>query len=276
LNLSPDHLDRHASFAEYGAAKARIFANQTENDWAVINADDPQTLALARGARARTIRLSVEDSIDEGIVVRGGAIREVRTGHDMPLIPLSSIRLIGRHLLTDVMAATAVARLAGVAGEAMVQAVESFSGLEHALEPVAVINGIRFVNDSKATNIEAATRAIESFPAGLVAIIGGRFKGGDFRLLREPLQSRQATVVAIGEAAALVRDALDGFVPVHTASDLAAAVRHSYALAQPGNTVVLAPACASFDMFRDYAERGDTFKQEVRKLAEEISKTREQ
>ena len=243
LNLSSDHLDRHGSMESYAAAKARIFANQTPQDWAVINADDPQTLALARAGRAQKVFFSA----------------------GTPLVPLSSIRLIGRHLVADVMAAATVAQIAGVPRDAMVRAVESFTGLEHALEPVAVINGVRFINDSKATNVEAAQRAIESFDRGLVVIMGGRFKSGDFSLLREPLRSRSAKVVAIGEAAPLIERALEGAVAVERAATLEAAVKHAYGLARTEDreaarvegrrrleaVVLLAPACASFDMFRD-------------------------
>jgi UDP-N-acetylmuramoylalanine--D-glutamate ligase len=276
LNLSPDHLDRHATFAEYARAKARIFSNQTESDWAVINADDPQALELAQETRAGRLLFSPEGRIAEGVVIQSGAIADTRAGYQTPLVPLTSIRLIGRHLVADVMAAAAVARLAGISPDAMTSAVESFSGLEHALEPVTTISGVRFVNDSKATNVDAARRAIESFDTGLVAIIGGRFKGGDLSLLVEPLRSRKATVVAIGEAQPLIQSALEGVVPVHAASNMSAAVRQAFTLAPVGGTVLLSPACASFDMFRDYAERGHMFKQEVKKLAEEASATREQ
>jgi UDP-N-acetylmuramoylalanine--D-glutamate ligase len=206
-----------------------------------------------------------------------------------PLLPLTSKRLNGRHLVADVMAAATVAQIAGVPQEAMVRAVESFTGLEHALEPVAVVNGVRFINDSKATNVEAAQRAIESFDRGLVVIMGGRFKSGDFSLLREPLRSRSAKVVAIGEAAPLIERALEGAVTVERAATLEAAVKDAYGLARTevreaprgeGSlrmeaVVLLAPACASFDMFRDYAERGQVFKTEVLTLMEG-SKLREQ
>jgi UDP-N-acetylmuramoylalanine--D-glutamate ligase len=253
LNLSSDHLDRHGSMEVYGAAKAKIFANQTPDDWAVINADDPQTLALARAARAKKVLFSAST----------------------PLVPLTSIRLIGRHLVADVMAAATVARIAGVPHEAIVQAVESFTGLEHALEPVAVVDGVRFVNDSKATNIEAAHRAIESFGTGLVVIMGGRFKSGDFSLLREPLSSRHARVIAIGEATPLIARAFEGAVSVEAAATLETAVARAYevARAEGRDVVLLAPACASFDMFRDYAERGQVFKKEVMRLVE--AETRE-
>ena len=202
-------------------------------------------------------------------MARAARAKKVFFSVDEPLVPVSSIRLIGRHLVTDVMAAATVARIAGVSHDAMVRAVESFTGLEHALEPVAVVNGVRFVNDSKATNIEAAKQAIEAFDRGLVVIMGGRFKSGDFTLLREPLRTRRATVVAIGEATPLIREALDGVVPVHAAETLSEAVRRAFDLAPKDGTVVLAPACASFDMFRDYAERGQMFKREVMKLVEE-------
>jgi UDP-N-acetylmuramoylalanine--D-glutamate ligase len=258
LNLSSDHLDRHGSMEAYAAAKARIFENQTEDDFAVVNADDPQTLAMARVSRAKKVMFSVNS----------------------PVVPLSSIRLLGRHLFSDVMAAATVAKIAGVSHDAMLQAVESFTGLEHALEPVAAFDGVQFVNDSKATNVEAARRAIESFDRGLVVIMGGRFKSGDFALLREPLRARSAKVVAIGEATPLIREALAGVVPVEPAETMATAVRRSFEWAkQEGRgatqpVVLLAPACASFDMFRDYAERGRAFKNEVMKLAE-MSGTRE-
>lgn len=276
LNFSPDHLDRHPSVEEYGAAKARILANQTDRDWAVINADDPQALALARLGRAQRLLFALDRPLDEGFFVKEGHALERRKGKETPLFPLSSVRLIGRHLLSDVLAAAAVARIAGVPTEAMVRAIESFTGLEHALEPAGAVRGVSFVNDSKATNVEAAKRAIESFDRDLVVILGGRFKGGDLSRLSAPLAARRARVVAIGEAQPLVHDALQGSVDVHDAGSMAAAVHLAFTLAPPNGTVLLAPACASFDMFRDYAERGRVFKEEVRRLAEETNPGREQ
>jgi UDP-N-acetylmuramoylalanine--D-glutamate ligase len=276
LNFSPDHLDRHATVDEYAAAKTRIFARQTTEDWAVLNADDSTVLAMAAAGRGHQLLFSMHDALADGIVVQGDAIVRRTSAGSEPLLPLSSIRLLGPHLVADVLAAAAVAWLAGVDAGAMTRAVEGFTGLEHALEPVGDIGGVRFVNDSKATNIEAARRAIESFDDGVVVILGGRFKGGDFRELAGPLQARHATVVAIGEARPLITGALGDAVPVHEAGDMSAAVRTAFASASPGHTVVLAPACASFDMFRDYAERGRVFKQEVLRLEEEWSVTREQ
>jgi len=276
LNFSPDHLDRHETVEEYAAAKTRLFTQQSGNDWAVLNADDPATLEMARQARARRLLFSMDAKLTDGIVLDGDTIVRRAGLEREPLIPISSIRLIGPHLVADVLAAAAVAWLAGVGAAAMTRAVEGFSGLEHALEPVAEVGGVRFVNDSKATNIEAAKRAIESFDTGVVVILGGKFKGGDFRDLLEPLASRQATVVAIGESRPLIAQALGGRVALHEAADMSGAVRTAFASAAPGGTVVLAPACASFDMFRDYAQRGHAFKQEVRRLQEEWNVTREQ
>jgi UDP-N-acetylmuramoylalanine--D-glutamate ligase len=275
LNFSADHLDRHADIAEYAAAKARIFANQTAADWTVLNADDEASQTLAQDARSQRLRFAVEQALVDGVVVANDAIvRRRRDGADQVLVPLSAVKLLGRHLLADVLAAAAVASLAGVEPEAMTRAVEGFTGLEHALEPVGEFGGVRFVNDSKATNIESALRAIESFGPGLVVILGGRFKGGEFGDLRAALAARAASVVAIGEAAPLVRAALAANVPVHDAGSMTAAVRTAFALASPGHTVLLAPACSSFDMFRDYADRGRTFKNEVKRLEDEWTRSR--
>ena len=276
LNFSPDHLDRHATIEEYADAKARIFVNQAASDWAVLNADDPGTLALAAQGRARRMVFSLTGELGEGVVLAGDRIVRRSASGDEPLVPLASVKLLGRHLVADVLAAAAVSSIVGVDSESMTRAVAGFTGLEHALEPVAEIAGVRFVNDSKATNIEAARRAIESFDEGVVVILGGRFKGGDFRDLIEPLTARHATVVALGEARPKILEALGSSSVVREAADMGAAVRTAFAMAAPGETVVLAPACASFDMFRDYAERGRVFKQEVLRLAEEWKGTREQ
>ncbi|HEV3485201.1 MAG TPA: cyanophycin synthetase, partial [Vicinamibacterales bacterium] len=238
--------------------------------------DDPAVAELAAGARSRRLRFSMQAALVEGIVISGDAIVRRTASGEERLVPLSSIRLLGPHLVADVLAAAAVASLVGVDPGAMTRAVEGFTGLEHALEPVVDVAGVRFVNDSKATNIEAARRAIESFEDGLVVILGGRFKGGDFRDLLPPLAARHATVIAIGEARPLIHDALGGALPVHDADDMRTAVRKAFTSAAPGRTVVLAPACSSFDMFRDYAERGRVFKQEALRLQEEWKSTREQ
>jgi UDP-N-acetylmuramoylalanine--D-glutamate ligase len=266
LNFSSDHLDRHATLEAYAAAKARIFENQTADDWAVINADDPMVLRLAEGSRAVKRLFARRTPIESGTVIENGWIVDWQTSSATPLVPLSAIRLIGPHLVDDVMAAATIGALAGATPSAMTAAVEGFGGLEHAMELVATIGGVRFVNDSKATNVEAALRSIESFEGGLVPIIGGRFKGGDLGVLRTPLAQRAKAVVAIGEARPLVREALSGTVAVHERVSLEEAIETAFELARPAGVVLLAPACASFDMFRDYEERGRRFKEEVARL----------
>ena len=263
LNLAPDHLDRHASFEEYAGAKARVFANQTPDDAMVINADDPHVLAIARAGRARVLRFAVDTQVAEGVQVTGDGIARRSAAGEECLVPMSAVRVPGRHLLGDIAAAAAVGTLAGVDAGAMTRAVQSFTGLEHTLEFVRDIGGVRFVNDSKATNVVAARAAIECFGSGLVVILGGRFKGGRFEDLRTPLAARGASVVAIGEARGQVRRALETEVAVHEAGTMDEAVQQAAGLARPGGTVLLAPACASLDMFRDYAARGAAFRNAV-------------
>jgi UDP-N-acetylmuramoylalanine--D-glutamate ligase len=269
LNFSPDHLDRHRSVEEYAAAKGRIFANQREDDLAIVNAEDATVTRLASATRARRVPFAVTGVPAGGVGVRGGAIvtEAAGAGGERQLVPVSSVRLPGAHLLADVVAAAAVADACGVSPADMTRAVEGFGGLEHALETVAIVGGVRFVNDSKATNVDAARQAIEAFASGVVAIMGGRFKGGDLGLLAGPLRARGRAVVAIGESRARFREALAGVVPVVEAETLRQAVEDAWRLARPEGIVLLAPACASFDMFRDYAERGRAFKEEVARLA---------
>jgi UDP-N-acetylmuramoylalanine--D-glutamate ligase len=266
LNFSPDHLDRHPTVDAYAAAKARIFENQEPSDWAVINADDPAVLELARRGRAVRRLFARQSQLPSGTVIHDGWIVDRQANRIDRLVPVAAIHLLGPHLVTDVMAAATIGAIVGAAPAAMTAAVDSFRGLEHAMELVGELRGVRFVNDSKATNVESALRSIESFDRDLVPIMGGRFKGGDLGLLRLPLAARAKAVIAIGEARPLLREAFGDVVIVHDADSLEQAVCLGFELAQPSGVVLLAPACASFDMFRDYAERGRRFKEEVEKL----------
>ena len=262
LNFSPDHLDRHPDQDAYGRAKARIFSNQTPEDWAVVNADNSPALRLAADARARRLQYAVENISAAQVFVERDFIWQRTSEGAAPLVPVSAIELAGRHMLSNVAAAAAICHAAGASGDAMARALTGFTGLEHVMEPVATLGGVRFVNDSKATNIDAAGRSIESFDR-VVAIIGGRYKGGAFEDLRGPLAARGKAVVTIGEARPLVRQALAGVVPVVDAESMGDAVRKAADLARPEGVVLLAPACSSFDMFTDYAHRGRMFKEEV-------------
>lgn len=267
LNLSVDHLDRHGTFERYSAAKARIFANQTPSDWAVVNADDPASMALAGGFRARRFDFALDAPVTDGVTVESGSIVRRDAGATAPLLPLSSVRVPGRHLLGDVLAAAAVGCVAGVPPAAMQRAVEGFNGLPHALERVTTIERVLFVNDSKATNLASARRSLESFESGVVAIMGGRFKGGDFAELTAAARRSVTAIVAIGEAAPLIDEALGRVVPVRRASSMLEAVAIAFAAAPRPGVVLLAPACSSFDMFKDYADRGERFRDAVATLA---------
>jgi UDP-N-acetylmuramoylalanine--D-glutamate ligase len=269
LNFAADHLDRHPDLEAYASAKARVFRNQQRSDWAVVNADDSLVVARSEGIGARRVMFAMSGRVAEGGFTVDGdwIVRRTATGVDR-LVPVSAVELKGRHMLANVIAATATAVLAGCEPRALFEGLHGFHGLEHVMEPVGEVGGVQFVNDSKATNVEAARRSVESFAGGVVAIIGGKFKGGDLRELRQPLAERGRAVVAIGEAAAVVREALEGVVPIEDAASMQEAVERGYAAARPAGIVLLAPACASFDWFRDYAERGRAFKDAVRRLRE--------
>ena len=268
LNLSADHLDRHPSLLAYAAAKARIFEKQEGDDFAVVNADDPGVLALARAGRARVVPFTSEGvPVGDGAFFGQGVARLRFDGRDEALFALTDVRLPGAHLAADLLAAATAARLLGVPPEAIVRAVRAFRGVEHVLEHVATVDGVDYYNDSKATNVDAAGKSLAAFPRPVLLILGGRYKGGDFADLAPGLRAHGKRVLAIGEAQERIARSLEAVVPVDRASSLEDAVVRARAAAAPGDVVLLAPACSSFDMFKDYADRGRRFKEEVRRLA---------
>jgi UDP-N-acetylmuramoylalanine--D-glutamate ligase len=275
LNLSPDHLDRHGDEDKYRQVKARIFLNQTSDDWAVVNGDDPTVLELARAGAARVLRFHPTSgaSVDgeDAAFFEADAARLRLDGRVETLFELGRVRLPGAHLAGDLLAAAAAARLLGAPPAAIAEAVAGFTGVEHVLEPVAEIDGVRFFNDSKATNVDAVRCSLEAFDGSVLAIIGGRYKGGDFAELREVVARRAKAVFAIGEARERVAEALAPAAPIVSCASLREAVVRAHAAAVPGDVVLLAPGCSSFDMFRDYADRGQAFKAEVRNLMAKAS-----
>jgi UDP-N-acetylmuramoylalanine--D-glutamate ligase len=231
LNLTPDHLDRHGSFEAYRDAKLSLFVRQTPDQVAIA----PDWIELPGEGR----RLPLAD----------------------PPLPADEIRLRGPHNLENASAAATAALAAGVPGEAVAEALRGFAGVPHRLEELGTVDGVLYVNDSKATNVSAAARAIESFFAGVHVILGGSLKGGGFEDLREPIAERCHACYLIGEAAArLATDLEPAGVPLHRCGDLDSAVAAARAAARPGEVVLLSPACASYDQFRDYEERGDRFR----------------
>jgi UDP-N-acetylmuramoylalanine--D-glutamate ligase len=277
LNLSADHLDRHASFEDYARAKGRIFRNQTGSDWAVVNDDDEGVMRLAQGSRARRVLFSTLDSPhpqplsqrERGDVAyfEGGRALLRRNGVTEVLFDRARVQLPGPHLAGDLLAAAVAARLMGAPAEAIAQAAHAFTGVEHVLELAGEVGGVRFFNDSKATNIDAARKSLLAFDGPVLAILGGRYKGGDFADLADVAAGRCKKILAIGEARERIARGLSSVVPVLRCETLDAAVDEAFRSAAPGDTILLAPACSSFDMFRDYADRGRAFKAAVRRLA---------
>jgi UDP-N-acetylmuramoylalanine--D-glutamate ligase len=268
LNLTPDHLDRHASFEEYARAKRRIFENQSEGDCAVMNADDPVASQQASG-RPPVFWFSRIKRLANGAYLRGNQIVFRRDGEEVVLLDRTDIRLRGTHNLENVLAAASAAFLGGATPDEIAAGVRGFPGVEHRLEFVAEISGVSFFNDSKATNVDAAIKALEAFPGGLFVILGGKDKGSDYAPLIPLLRDRAKLVLLIGAAAEKIAHQIGGAVAFEHAQTLDRAVRLAYERASEGDTVLLGPACASFDQFENYEHRGRAFKQLVHTLAEE-------
>lgn len=266
LNLSPDHLDRYGSMDEYASAKFRIVENAGMGDALVANRDDQRIWCFARSVAGKmtTIDFSLVDS-DARIALQGESIVDTRAGR--VLAEISDVPLLGRHNLANVMAALAAALAFGVDPHVFPAALRSFTGMAHRLQPVAEIAGVRYIDDSKATNPEAAIAALEAFAGPVVAIVGGRAKGTAFGAFGDALARHARAVLAIGEAADEIIAAVAGRVPCERAETVEAAVERARELARPGDVVLLAPACASFDMFRSAEDRGERFAAAVRSLA---------
>jgi UDP-N-acetylmuramoylalanine--D-glutamate ligase len=265
LNITPDHLDRHGSFENYVAAKERIFANQTADDALVLNADDDVAMRAAARAHSRVFWFSRTRIVRQGAFVHEGAILFRATEQSAPefIMRAESIPLKGTHNIENVLAAVCAARLAGVAPEAIRSAVERFQAVEHRLDFVAAIDGVEYYNDSKATNVEASLMAIAACPGGIHLILGGKDKNSDYRLMRPLLKERVKAVYAIGAAAEKILSQIEDAAPASNYGTLAAAVAAAAEAALPGETVLLAPACSSFDQFQNYEHRGRVFKELV-------------
>jgi len=265
LNLTPDHLDRHASFEEYAAAKMRMFANQLERDAAVLNADDPE-VTRRMPSRAHIYWFSRQKRVAEGAFLKDDQIIFRHDGTETPLARREEIPLRGEHNVENVLAACAAAYLAGAEPAAIAGGVKTFRGVEHRLEFVAEVGGIAFYNDSKATNVDATLKAIEAFSGPLLVILGGKDKGSPYTPLIEPLRGRARLVLLIGAAAEKIAADLGDAVPLERAGNMDRAVRIAFEHAKPGDIVLLAPACSSFDQFENYEHRGRAFKEIVAKL----------
>ncbi len=263
LNLAPDHLDRHGTLEDYLAAKLRIFANQGNDDLAVYNADDPELTGVDLGGCARRVAFcrgagpDCEVALAENTIFYDGE----------PLLPVAELGLLGEHNAANAMAVAAAALSMSLDREAVREGLRSFAGVPHRLEPVAEIAGVRFVNDSKATNVASATVGLRAFAGGVHAILGGSEKGEDYRPLLEPVRERCVACYLAGASAARLAEALapaiESGVALHRCEDLEDAVRRAAGAAEPGETVLLSPACASFDSFENFERRGERFREIV-------------
>ena len=265
LNLTPDHLDRHGNFEEYARAKLRMFENQLERDIALLNADDPE-VTRRMPAKPKIFWFSRQKRVATGAFLRDEQIIFRNEGSEVELARLADVQLRGQHNVENVLAACAAAYLAGAVPAAIAAGVKSFRGVEHRLEFVAEVLGVQYYNDSKATNVDAAVKAVEAFPGKLIVILGGRDKGSPYTPLRDLLRERAKGVLLIGESAEKIAAELNDAVPIAQAGTIQRAMQLAAEQAQAGDTVLLAPACSSFDQFENYEHRGRVFKQLVAKL----------
>ena len=269
LNVTPNHMDRYETFNDYAAAKHRIFMNQTPGDCAVLNADDPMVSTWANGLRARIAEFSVRKELEEGVFLRGDELISRRDGSEQVVLRPAEMKLRGLHNVENAAAAIAAGIAAGASLESMRETVIGFNPVEHRLEFVAELKGVKFYNDSKATSVDATLKALEAFanaPGKVVLILGGRGKKAPYAPLAELVKSKVRKLVLIGEDADTIAAELGEFAAFDRASDMSDAVKRSFAAAEDGDVVLLAPACASFDMFDSFEHRGKVFKEEVGKL----------
>jgi UDP-N-acetylmuramoylalanine--D-glutamate ligase len=267
LNITPDHLDRHGTFERYVDAKARIFANQTPTDCAVLNADDPVTAGLGSRVRGRVIWFSRLTTLTHGVFIYDGWIVAKLNGSTERICPAAEITLRGQHNVENVLAATACALWTGMAPSAIRRGIAAFRGVAHRIERVHDDRGVVYYNDSKGTNVDSTIKALESFSEPVILIAGGKGKGQDFGPLAEAARGRVRRAILIGQDRAQIRAALEpAGIPAEDAESMEDAVRRAREAARVGDVVLLSPACASFDMFRNFEHRGDVFKSVVRAL----------
>jgi len=269
LNVTPNHLDRYDSFTDYAAAKHRIFMNQTADDVAILNADNDVTKSWADGLKANVVLFSVKEELAEGLFLRGRDLVCRASGKEKILTTRDEIFLRRLHNVENVLASVAAGLACGASPDSMRETIRDFRGVEHRIEFVAEIRGVKFYNDSKATSVDATLKALEALSEGegkIVLILGGRGKNAPYAPLADLIKQSVRKIIAIGEDAQNISGQLDEFAEIEFADSLADAVARAFHAAETGDSVLLAPACASFDMFKSFEERGTVFKKEVKEL----------
>jgi UDP-N-acetylmuramoylalanine--D-glutamate ligase len=280
LNVTPNHMDRYETFTDYAAAKHRIFMNQEPGDLAILNGDDELVSSWASGLRAQVVRFSVKQQLDEGLFLRGRELVSRNGSRERVLLTTDEIKLRGLHNIENVLAALAAGLACGAAPDSMRETIRRFQPVEHRLEFVAEIAGIKFYNDSKATSVDATLKALEAFagesePGKIVLILGGRGKHAPYAPLASLVKKKVRKLILIGEDAATIAGELGAVAPSEPAEDMKDAVARAFAAAESGDVVLLAPACASFDMFDSFEHRGRVFKEEVSSLEFRVSSSPE-
>jgi UDP-N-acetylmuramoylalanine--D-glutamate ligase len=270
LNITPDHLDRYPDLKSYVEAKLRIFENQTDSDFTVLNADDKNSMELALYSASKKIFFSTQKELELGAFVKEGVLLYKINGKEERITETKDIEIKGPHNLSNAAAACAICAVLEVSPLSMKETLKRFKGVEHRLEEVATLSGVKFVNDSKATNVESVWYALQSMKEPIILIAGGKDKGGDFTKLRELVKSRVKALILIGEAKEKMDAALSDLASTSHSDSLEEAVELSFKKAEAGDTVLLSPACASFDMFKDYQHRGDVFKSSVKHLEKNV------
>ncbi|MBO8159320.1 UDP-N-acetylmuramoyl-L-alanine--D-glutamate ligase [Thermosyntropha sp.] len=270
LNITPDHLDRHKNMQKYIEAKAKIFANQRAEDFAVLNYDDDLVRNLASLSKAKVIFFSISHILNEGLFIKKDRIVVRLNGEENEICRLEDILLKGKHNLENVLCAASIALLAGVKGEVIKETLRTFKGVRHRMEEVGIIDGILYVNDSKATNPESALKALEAYNSPVILIAGGRNKGADFRNFARTAKNKVKYLILLGEAKEEIKQAFieEDFKFIYEAFNMREAVMIAKKLAEKGDVVLLSPACASWDMFKNYEHRGDCFCALVKDLAD--------
>jgi len=266
LNITCDHINYHGSFDEYRRIKARIFANQTKKDFAILNAADKEQAEIAESIKARTVKFSLKDILPEGIFLRDKKIVLRMPDIDEENYSLSIINLPGSHNVENVMAAIMAARFCGCSQDDIISAVSAFRGLPHRIEFAGEKNSVKFYDDSKGTNVGSVLRALETFSDPVILLLGGRDKDGDFETLRPLLKTKTKKVILFGEARERIASLIGDDLPILIKTKLREAIESAYKNAEPGEIVLLSPGCASFDEFANYKERGNYFKNVVRNL----------
>ncbi len=268
LNITPDHLDRHRDMDEYIELKRRVFVNQDEGDYTILNMDDDITANLSKEGRGRKIFFSRLKEVENGAFVRKDNIFFKMDGREQRVCSLSDLRLIGVHNIENTLASVAISGLCGIPAKAMGEVISEFKGIKHRMEFVREIKGIKFINDSKGTNVGAAVKSLQSFNEPIILIAGGKDKGSDYSPMKNLIEERVKFLILIGDAKKKIAAALNGFKNKIEAVSLEDAVTEAFNRGSKGDVVLLSPACASFDMFRDYEDRGEQFKKIVKKIGQ--------